>query len=233
MNMSMIHLLIGITAIIGTVITYYAALKIHHKYHYPFTLPMLIATIIIVLILLIIPISYETYMIGGEWINKLLGPAVVALAYPLYMERKLLKKMVVPILVGTCIGALVGISTGVLLAKWAGFGEEILLTISSKSVTTPISMAITESLDGITSLAAIFVMIAGVGGAVLHSYVYKYTKIHHYLGKGIGLGSASHGIGTAAALENSQLEGSISSIAMSISAVVVSVITPWMMNLLL
>ena len=148
--MSMIHLLIGITAIIGTVITYYAALKIHHKYHYPFTLPMLIATIIIVLILLIIPISYETYMIGGEWINKLLGPAVVALAYPLYMERKLLKKMVVPILVGTCIGALVGISTGVLLAKWAGFGEEILLTISSKSVTTPISMAITESLDRIS-----------------------------------------------------------------------------------
>ncbi len=219
--------------VLGTILIYKLSSIIHTKFHFPFTLPIFISTLIIIILLVALDIPYETYMVGGDWISELLGPAVVALAYPLYKERQLLKKLVMPILIGTSFGAVVGITTGVILAKWAGFEHEILYTISSKSVTTPVSMAITDSLGGITPLAAVFVMIAGISGAVLSSYIFKYTKIHHYLGRGIGLGSASHAIGTATALENSEVEGSISSIAMIISAMVVSIITPWVISILL
>ncbi|MFD1852045.1 LrgB family protein [Oceanobacillus bengalensis] len=229
----MINILIGIISIIGTLLIYVLSIRLHKKFNYPFTLPILVATIILVIVLLTFDISYNTYMLGGDWVSELLGPAVVALAYPLYKERFLLKKLIMPIVCGTIAGGFVGVSTGVLLTKWAGFDSEIIFTISSKSVTTPVSMAITESLGGITPLAAVFVMIAGISGSVLSTYLFKYTGLKHYLGKGIALGSASHAIGTATALESSELEGSISSIAMILSAMLISIIAPGLVSILL
>lgn len=222
----MISLLIGLAAIAGTFAIYLFAVKIHNKINYPFTAPVIIATFVIVVILLIFQIPYETYMVGGEWINKLLGPAVVALAYPLYQQRKVLKKVIIPVLGGTLFGAVVGVSTGILLAKWADFDQLIIYSLGPKSVTTPVAMAIADAAGGITPLAAVFVMIAGIGGVMMSSFVLKYFRINHYLGQGVGMGCASHAIGTAAAMENSQLKGSISTIAMVVSAIVVSIITP-------
>ncbi|RLL42730.1 LrgB family protein [Oceanobacillus piezotolerans] len=227
------NIIIAVPAIIGTILIYIFSIKIHKRYNYPFTLPILIATCLIILILLLTNVPYDTYMSGGNWISELLGPAVVALAYPLYKERMVLKNLLIPILSGTLVGSLFGVVTGVLLTKGFGFDAEIIYTISSKSVTTPVSMAITESLGGIVPLAAVFVMIAGISGGVLSKYVFTFIGIHHHLSKGIALGSSSHAIGTATALESSDLEGSISSIAMIISAMAVSVMTPWLLTILI
>lgn len=229
----MINIVIGIVSLIGTLLIYQLSMKIHQKWDNPFTLPILLSTVLIIIILTIFQIPYKTYMLGGEWINQLLGPAVVALAYPLYKERQLLKKLITPIVCGTSVGAVTGISTGILLTKWSGFDKEIIYTISSKSVTTPVSMEITESIGGIVPLAAVFVMIAGIGGSMLSSSVFNLLKMDHYMGRGIALGSASHAIGTARALEYGDIEGSISSIAMILSAMIVSVITPWLVMVLI
>lgn len=229
----MIKILIGLLAIIGTLVIYALARRLHLKAARTFTLPVIVATFIILMILLTFNISYETYMIGGEWINELLGPAVVALAYPLYQQRDILKQVAVPILCSTLVGAIVGISTGILLAKWAGFDHLIIYSLTPKSVTTPVAMAVTESLGGVTTLAAVFVMIAGIGGVLMSPLIFKLCKIDHYIGRGVGFGCASHALGTAKALENSLLEGSISTIAMVISAVAVSIISPWFALMLL
>ncbi|MBP1970227.1 putative murein hydrolase (TIGR00659 family) [Virgibacillus natechei] len=229
----MIDFLIGLAAIGGTVSIYLVLRLLHIKWGYTFTMPAITGTIVIVVILLIFNIPYETYMIGGDWINQLLGPAVVALAYPLYRHYETLKKLTVPILSGTSVGAVVGVSTGVLLAKWAGFEEEIIYSLTPKNATTPVAMDISGTLEGSESLAAIFVMIAGIGGVFVSSFVFKYCGITHYLGRGVGLGSASHGIGTASAIERSHLEGSVSTIAMVVSAVTVSIIAPWLVMLLM
>ena len=95
-----------------------------------------------------------------------------------------------------------------------------------KSVTTPIAMDLSLSIHGIPELTVVLVMVAGTGGAVLSPYVYKWCKIDHALARGIGLGNASHGIGTAKAIENSEEEGAASSIAMTMSAVIVSILIP-------
>jgi predicted murein hydrolase (TIGR00659 family) len=225
-----------VTAFIVVILTYCIYLVanwIHRKVGYAFTAPVIIATIIIITILLIFQLSYETYMVGGRWINELLGPAVVALAYPLYKQRDILMKFIAPILVGTSVGAIVGVTTGVLLAKFAGFEDVIIYSLTPKSVTTPVAMAVAETLGGVNTLAAVFVMIAGIGGVLFSSFVYKIFRIHHFSGKSVGIGSASHAIGTSKALESSQLEGSISTIAMVVSAIVVSVITPGLVSVLL
>ncbi len=229
----MMNSLIGLLSIAGTLMIYTFARQIHIRVARTFTLPVIVSTFIILVILITFHIPYETYMIGGDWINELLGPAVVALAYPLYQQRDILKQVMMPILWGALIGAVVGISTGILLAKWAGFDELVIYSLTPKSVTTPVAMAVTESIGGITPLAAVFVMIAGIGGVLMGASIFKLFRIDHYLGRGVGLGSASHALGTAKALESSLLEGSISTIAMVVSAVLVSILTPGMILLLM
>jgi|SRR5690625_3585148 len=227
------NMVTGILAIILTVAVYFAARSIHRKFTSPFTIPIFLSTIFIIIILIVFQVPYETFMIGGGWINQLLGPAVVALAYPLYLQRRTLIKMAAPLLIGITAGAVVGVVSGLLLAKRAGFEEAILYSITTKSVTIPVAMAVTETLGGITSLAAVFVMIAGIGGVLMQKSVFQLFRLQTHIGRGIGLGSGSHAIGTAEAMENSQLEGSISTIAMVISAVVVSLITPGLVSWLL
>jgi len=165
-------------------------------------------------------------MIGGEWIDKLLGPAVVALAYPLYTQREIIKQIATPMIIGIFIGALVGITTGILFTKLVGFEDAIIYSLSPKSVTTPVAMDIASSIGGIPPLAVVFVMIAGIGGGVMSSSVFKWTKVNNYIGRGVGIGSASHAIGTAKAMENSELEGSVATVAMVLSAIFVSILAP-------
>ncbi|MEI3611189.1 LrgB family protein [Pseudogracilibacillus sp. SO30301A] len=213
--------------IIGTIIAYLFAKWLYKRIYTPLLLPVAVATFVIIIFLIIFNISYDTYMIGGEWINAFLGPAVVALAFPLYQNREILKKLLAPLLVGSVVGSFIGVITGALLTKVLGFNEEMIYSITPKSVTTPVAMDISASLGGIDSLAAVFVMIAGISGAMFSTYVFNVSRLTNPVGRGVGLGSASHAVGTAKALENSQLEGSISTISMILSAVFVSVITPF------
>lgn len=229
----MIDLLIGLIAVIGTIMIYFLARKVHQKIPIPLLLPIILATMIIIILLVLFDIPYETYMIGGDWINQLLGPAVVALAYPLYQQRETLKKFILPILIGTFFGAVIGISSGVLLTKWAGFTDTLIYSITPKSVTTPIAMDIAQSIGGIMPLAAIFVIIAGVSGGIMAPPIYKLLSIEHDVSRGLSLGSASHAIGTAQALEYGNLAGSIGSIAMVLSAIFVSLISAPLIALLM
>lgn len=225
--------IIIILTVVGTCLIYLFARWLYQRIYFPLFIPIVVAAIIIILILIVFKISYDTYMIGGGLISELLGPAVVALAYPLYMQRKLLKELALPVITGTFIGAIVGIVSGVLLTKWFSFADEIIYSISPKSVTTPIAMEVSESLGGYTSLAAVFVIIAGITGAVLSNNIYKLFRLKHFIGRGVGIGSGSHAIGTSKALESSEEEGSASTVAMILSMIFVSFLAPLLINYLL
>ncbi|MGM8212313.1 LrgB family protein [Virgibacillus sp. W0430] len=222
----MVHLISAAGIIFVTIIVFNFANWLYKRYAHPLLLPVAVSTFILIFLLYIFNMSYETYMIGGEWINQLLGPAVVSLAYPLYIQRQILKKLAIPLLLGSLIGAIAGVSSGILLVKWAGFEDEIIVSLTPKSVTTPVAMDIAHAAGGITTLAAVFVMIAGIGGTMLSAYIFRLFRIESKIGRGVGLGSASHAIGTAKAMESSELEGSISTITMIVSAVYVSIIAP-------
>lgn len=91
---------IAIIIILLTVAAYLAMVKLYKRFPLPFLIPVLTTTILIVAVLMMFHVSYEGYMIGGKWINSLLGPAVVALAYPLYKQWHIIVKHCVPILGG-------------------------------------------------------------------------------------------------------------------------------------
>ncbi|ARK31771.1 LrgB family protein [Halalkalibacter krulwichiae] len=224
-------MIIGVIAILITVLVYIGSRAFYRRFSYPFTLPLLVGTIILITIMLLLEIPYETYYIGGRWLELLLGPAVVALAYPLYRQLDLLKKYFFPIVISVSVGAIVGIISGLMLARIVGVQEEFIFSLVPKSVTTPVAMDVALIMGGIPPLAAVLVMVAGIGGVVMAPYIYKWIKVKDEIGRGIGTGCASHAIGTAKALESSEKEGATSSVAMTLSAVIVSLIGPMIVYL--
>ncbi|GGF71127.1 hypothetical protein GCM10010912_15360 [Paenibacillus albidus] len=215
-----------------TVAIYIVMSLIYRRFHHPVLLPALTATAAVVALLLVFEIPYETYMIGGQWINRLLGPAVVSLAYPLYKQRHVLRQNLLAILGGSIAGLLIGMCSGMLLTTWLGFSRLYVLSVLPKSITTPVAIQISGSLGGDSSLTSVFVMIAGFTGAIGGPYILKLFRIQSEAGIGIGLGTASHALGTAKSLEYGEQSVSMSSVAMTVCAIAGSVIGPlivWLM----
>ena len=127
---------------------------------------------------------------------------------------------------GVTAGALAGMLSGALLAKLLRFSNEMVMTILPKSITTPVAMQLAEGLGGIPSLAAVFVMIAGFTGLIIGPRLLKGLGVESSIGRGIGLGSSAHGLGTAKAFEYGIEDASMSSVAMTLSAVVGSFLGP-------
>lgn len=218
--------LVAIMIITLTALLYFAMVKVYQRFSYPLLIPVLTTTIVIVGLLVSMHIPYHDYMIGGQWIHSLLGPAVVALAYPLYKQRSILMKFRFPIIGGVFAGLLTGMVSGLLFARVLGIDHDLILSIVPKSITTPVAIQIASGLGGIPSMTVIFVMIAGFSGVILGPLVLKIGRIHSSLGRGIALGSASHALGTSKAMEYGELTVSMSSVSMTLSALLGSVVGP-------
>ncbi|MFT4414942.1 LrgB family protein [Fredinandcohnia humi] len=222
-----------IASIVGTIVIFLGMAKLYKRYTYPLLVPIATTTFILIVVLLLFSIPYDTYMIGGRWIDELLGPAVVALAFPLYQNREALKKYFLPIFTGVLVGSTTGVVTGIYFSRILLVEKEIILSLAPKSVTSPVAMDIAQIVGGVPSLSAVYVMIAGITGAMFGPYLLKVAKVNHYIGVGLGFGAASHGIGTAKALELGSNEGAISSVAMVLSAIYTAAILPPMLHMLL
>jgi len=192
----------------------------------PFLLPILTATIITVIILLVFNIPYETYMEGGEWISKMLGPAVVALAFPLYNQRELIFKYKYSIITSIIVAMLAGLISVVALLMLFGASKDFILTSLPKSLTTPVAMQVSDIVGGVPPLTAVMVMVAGFTGAILGPVLFKLFKIDTAISRGVAMGSASHGVGLTKLKEYSEEDLSIGSLSMGLSAVVGAFIIP-------
>lgn len=209
-----------------TVIAYLAATHLYKRLPSSFLIPVLTATAFIITILVLLDIPYESYMTGGQWINSVLGPAVVALACPLYRQRHFLIKHLLPILGGVLIGAISGMVSVGILAKLFGFDHPLTLSLIPKSLTTPVAIEVAKGLGGNVSMTIIGVMIAGIFGSMVAPAIFKYTRIHSSIGRGIALGSASHALGTAKAADYGELDFSMSSVSMTLCAIIGSFLGP-------
>ncbi|MBS4189872.1 LrgB family protein [Bacillus sp. FJAT-49705] len=220
------QILLAFCMILLTVVTYFVMTRIYKRYSYPYLTPVLTATAFIIMILLVFHIPYKSYMIGGQWISSLLGPSVVALAYPLYKQRHFIINHLFTILGGVLVGTISGMVSVGLLAKIFGINHTLILSIIPKSLTTPVAIEVARGLGGNASMAIVGVMIAGIFGVIAAPTIFKLMRIHSPIGRGIALGSTSHAIGTSKAAEYSELTFSMSSVTMALCAIIGSFIGP-------
>lgn len=219
-------ILIALIMIGLTWLVFWGMSRLYKQFPHPLLLPIITSTVVLIVCLSITHIPYKTYMLGGIWINQLLGPAVVALGYPLYKSRKTIMEHFLPILAGVFSGTCFALLSVLCAAYLFGIKGTLLASLLPKSVTTPIAIAISTELGGDPALTVTFVMIAGIFGAMAGPFILRLFRVKDPLGRGIGYGSASHAIGTSKAIEEDALTGAVSSIAMILCGLLTSILLP-------
>lgn len=194
--------------------------------------PLLIGALLVMAALAVTGTPYPEFKASAGPVSYLLLPATVSLAIPLYEKWDLLKKNATAILTGISAGVAVSLGSIVLLARVMGLDRAQAVTLLPKSVTTAIGMDVAEALGGMPSLAGAVIVLTGIGGSLMAQWVCDVMHIRDPIARGIGIGTASHAIGTAKALEMGEVEGAMSGLAIAVAGVLTAVLAPVFANLL-
>lgn len=204
----------------------------HRSGNRPWVNPVLVAVVLIGGLLALLDIEYDEYMRGGSLVALLLGPATVALAWPMHKELTLVRRAAVPVLVGVTVGAGVAVVAAVVTTTLAGGSEEIALSLAPKSATTPVSIALSETIGGLPPLTAVLTIVTGIVGAVLGPPLLTAMRVRDPRVRGLAVGVSSHGVGTAQMLHEGRTAGAFSGLAMALTALATSVWVPVLVPLL-
>ena len=196
-----------------SLIGYEAGLLLKRKFKMAIFNPLLIAILCVMAILTVGDISYDDYNQGAQYLSYLLTPATVCLAVPLYQQLNLLKKN----LKAVAAGVLTSILSVLGLSYLFGLSHDMYVTLLPKSITTAIGMGVSEELGGIVTITVAVIIITGVLGNMIADVVYRVFRIKEPVAKGLALGTASHAIGTAKAMEMGPVEGAMSSLAIAVA----------------
>jgi predicted murein hydrolase (TIGR00659 family) len=216
-----------------TVLAFAAAMRVARLGgNHPLLNPTLLAIIIISLGLEATQIPYAAYLRGTDIIHFMLGPAVVLLAVPLFRQRATIRASGRLIGVGLAVGLPVGISSAVGIAWALGASSQTILSMAPKSVTAGIAIGISEQIGGLQTLTVVLVIMTGITGAVLGPIVARFSRVDDPRVVGLAMGIASHGIGTARALQINEVAGAFSGLGMGLNGVLTAILLPVICKLL-
>lgn len=215
-----------IFGVILTILFFNIGIYIQKKTNKPIFNPLLIAILGIILFLSITKIPYESYKLGGDRINFFLGPVTIVLAVPLYKQFDLFKKYLLEILIGISCGVVVSFISIKLIGHFTGANLDIINSLIPKSITTPMGISLTKTLNGVEAITVVSIILTGIVGAIISPIVFKFGKINHPVAKGIALGTSAHALGTTKALEIGEVEGAMSGLSIGISGIITVILIP-------
>ena len=192
----------------------------------PLLNPVLVAVLLVVAVLALTGTDYARYFEGAQFVHFLLGPATVALAIPLYRQWQQVRQSALAILVSLLAGSLTASLTAIGKAWALGASGPVMASLAPKSATAPVAMGIAEALGGLPSLTAVLVIVTGILGAMLGPLVLTALVIRDWRARGLAMGTASHGIGTARALQVNETAGAFSGLAMGLNALATALLVP-------
>jgi predicted murein hydrolase (TIGR00659 family) len=198
----------------------------------PLANPVAISVAIISLVL-VGGMTYQRYFAGAQFVHFLLGPATVALALPLARQVPRLRRSLFPLACALLAGSVTAIVSAVVVAVLLKASPELVRTIAPKSATSPIAMAVSEHLGGIPALTAVLVICTGVFGSITARSLLNALRVESHAARGLALGVAAHGIGTARAFQVSAEMGAYAGLGMGLNGVLTALLAPWLVPLLL
>jgi len=226
--------LFGLTA---TLITYVLAQAVYLRMHQaPWANPVLWSVSSIAAVLLLTGVPYPTYFAGAQFIHFLLGPAVVALGWPMWQRRAELRQRWGRLLIASVAGGSAASGSALALGWALDLPADVLLSLAPKSVTAPVAMGIAEKIGGIPALAAVFAVLTGLVGALSGKYLFAVLRLPYdsrgWGARGFALGTAAHGIGAARALQVNADAGAYAGLALGLQVVLASLLMPLLFRLL-
>jgi predicted murein hydrolase (TIGR00659 family) len=200
--------------------------------HLPIVNPVLISILVIAAILIATHTDYRVYFAGAQFVHFLLGPATVALAIPLYRNRRLVATALLPIVAALLVGAPVAIISAVWLARILGAPHALSLALAAKSVTAGIAMGVAQQIGADPTMTAVFVIATGIFGAIIVTPLMNAFGIKDFAARGFAAGLASHGIGTARAFQVDDVAGAFAGLAMALNGLATALLAPVLIKLM-
>jgi predicted murein hydrolase (TIGR00659 family) len=222
------HPLFGIGVTLGV---YQLALAAYERTRWLFLQPVLLSMMVLIAVLVACGLSYVEYRKSTEIMGVLLGPATVALAVPLYQNLRRIRQLFAPTLTTLVVGGVFATGLCLLLGWLFGATHMVLMTLAPKSVTSPIAMLVAEQIGGVAGLAAVFVLITGVIGAIFGPTLLQRLGVVDPEARGMALGLTAHAVGTSVALQESEECGAFAALAMSLMGVATAVFLPLAVSL--
>lgn len=204
------------SATVGIVISllaYEIGLAAQRKWKLAILNPLLISIILVIGFLVLFHVDYDSYNNSAQYLSYLLTPATVCLAIPLYLQLDLLKKNIGAILIGVFSGVLASLGSVLAMTVLFGLDHKQYVTVLPKSITTAIGMGVSEELGGYVTITVAVIIITGVIGNMSAEFICKMFRIKSPISRGLAIGTASHAVGTARAMELGEVEGAMSSLA--------------------
>jgi predicted murein hydrolase (TIGR00659 family) len=214
-----------------TLAAYQLAVAGYEKTRWIFLQPVLVSMLVLIGVLLGCGIDYSEYRESTEILGTLLGPATVALAVPLFLNLRRIRQLFWPTLTTLVVGGVLATGSCLLLGWAFGVDHMILMTLAPKSVTSPIAMLVAEQIGGVAPLAAVFVLITGVIGAIFGPGLLSLLKVRSPAARGMALGLTAHAVGTSVAIQESEECGAFAALAMSLMGVSTAVLLPLAVSL--
>jgi predicted murein hydrolase (TIGR00659 family) len=221
-----------LAALTATLLAWLAAVRLHIWCgRHPLANPVLFAVAILAGGLLVSGVAYRDYFAGAQFVHFLLGPATVALAVPLYRQVALVRRSAMAAVASVVAGGAFASLAGIGLALALGAAPEVTASLAPRSVTTPVAMGIAERIGGLPSLTAVVVILSGIVGAALGPLVLDLARVKDWRARGLAIGTAAHGIGTARALSVNATAGAFSGLAMGLNALATALLLPLLWGL--
>lgn len=202
-----------------TIVAYWVGVRAQKKTGLVVCNSMLITVALIIAVLTVFHIPYEDYYQGGSLINLFLGPATACMAVTVYAKMDLLRKYWLPVLAGCLAGTVTSIGSILVLSRLFGLDKDMTASLLPKSVTTPIATAVSEGHGGIVPITVAAVIVTGILGNLAAPFLVKLFRVKDPVAAGLGIGTCSHALGTAKALEMGETEGAMSGLAVGICGI--------------
>ncbi|SFI38469.1 TIGR00659 family protein [Pseudomonas argentinensis] len=217
------HPLFGAGVTLGA---YQLAIAVYERTRLVFLQPVLVSTMLVIAILLLCGLTFGEYKTSADALTLFLGPATVALAVPLYLNLRRIRQVFWPTVLTLLVAGVVATVLGVALAWLLGAEHNMLMSMAPKSVTSPIAMLVASQIGGLAALAAVFVMITGVLGAIIGPSLLRLCGVRNHAAMGMALGMTAHAVGTSRAMQESEECGAFAALAMSLMGVFTAILLP-------
>ena len=216
-----------------TICIYAFCFKLYQKTKWTLLNPLLVSIVLLVGLCLWPVVDYTSYKKGTWILSYFLGPATVVLAVPMYRQLDAFKKYALPIVMGTLISVPTSLASVLILAKVTGLPTELMLSLTPKSITTPIGLSLSQAVGGIPAITVVSIVMTGILGAIISPLVIQLTHIKHPVAQGIGIGSSSHVLGTTKAMEMGETIGAMSSLSIALTGILTYILLPPLIKIFL
>ena len=195
--------------------------------------PLLLGSIFVIVFLSLVQIPVAEYKKSVQIISYLLLPATVSLAVPLYEQWQTMKKNALAVICGIAAGSLTSMLSVLAVGALLKLDPVLTASMMTKSVTTAIGVEVAAELGGIGSLAGALIVLTGIIGNLSATALCRIAGLSDPIARGVAIGTGSHAVGTAKALQMGPVEGAVSSLSIAVAGVLTAIICPILANFLL